>query len=628
MDKQTGKFKPAVLRRGLSVLQNQGARVFLTRTLTWFRNKLKPSSQSTVGILDDGGDYAAWIQQNEPGADALQEQVGRSSKFLYRPLISILTPVYNPEIDILSSTVSSVLAQTYSNWELCLANGGAQQPGELELIREFALSDARIRFISLDENRGISGNTNAALDLARGEFVALLDQDDLLAPDALYEVVQLLNQDPGLDLIYSDHDLLSAGGNRRYQPLFKPDWSPEIMLSANYITHLTVLRTALLRELEGFDPQMDGAQDWDLFLRVSEQTTKIAHIPKILYHWRASAGSTAQDIWAKSYAPDAQLRAITNHLLRDGFTQAQAYFDTTGYIRVKWAYSRDCKVSIIIPSRGASQLLEKCVDSILAKTDYPNYEVIIVNNGPRQPDEFPYYQALSADSRCQILHNNAPFNYSAANNLGASHADSDLLLFLNNDTEILSPDWLDELVMWAARDEVGVVGAKLLRPGGLIQHAGVIIGLTGFAGHIFGDMPEYHWSIFGLAEWYRDYLAVTGACLIIRADLFNRLGGFDETLSLCGNDVELCLRARSAGLRVVYNPFARLKHLEGATRDGDIPAQDYRVSYHHYLPVLQTGDPYFNPNLSCWNLIPRLAGPDEQAPLAFVEHFLLSQKGK
>jgi GT2 family glycosyltransferase len=629
MAKHTGYPKQAFLRRGFQVLKNQGLLEFMRRALGWSSNKLRLSGRSTPVILDDGGDYAAWIQRNEPGADKLQEQIEKSENILYRPLLSILTPVYNPDIDILRGAVSSVLAQTYSNWELCLVNGGSDQSGVLEVIQEFAARDARIRFINLDKNRGISGNTNAALEIARGEFVALLDQDDLLAPNALYEVVQLLNQRPDRDLIYSDHDMLSADGGRRYQPLFKPDWSPAVMLSANYITHLTVLRAALARELGGFDPQVDGAQDWDLFLRVSERSSKISHIPKILYHWRDSPNSTAHNIWAKTYAPEAQLSSITSHLRRSGYPQAQAFFDTTGYIRVKWAYSRELKVSIIIPSRGASQLLKRCVDSILAKTDYPNFEIIIVNNGPRQPDEFPYYQALSEDNRCKILHNEAPFNYSAANNYGAKFASGGILLFLNNDTEMLSPDWLDELVMWVAHAEVGIVGAKLLRPDGLIQHAGVIIGLTGFAGHIFGDMPEYRWSIFGLAEWYRDYMAVTGACLTVRSDVFDRLGGFDERLSLCGNDVELCLRARTAGLRVIYNPFARLLHLEGATRQGgDIPAEDYRASYHHYLPVLQSGDPYFNPNLSYWNLMPRLAGPDEQASLTFVNDFLLAQKGK
>jgi GT2 family glycosyltransferase len=398
------------------------------------------------------------------------------------------------------------------------------------------------------------------------------------------------------------------------------------MLSANYLTHLTVVRTALARQVGGFDPHMDGAQDWDLFLRVSECTQKICHIPKILYHWRDSSGSTADNIWAKPYAPPAQLRAISSHLTRLGYEQATAFFDASGFIRVRWALPTERKVSIIIPSQGANQVLERCIRSILESTRYPNYEILVVNNGERRPEAFPFYLEIASHARVRVLHYeagpNTPFNYNIVNNYGASFAGGELLLFLNNDIEAISPGWLDELVLWAEREDVGVVGAKLLRPDRTIQHAGVIIGLTGFAGHIFAGLPENQWTIFGLAEWYRDYMAVTAACLMVRREVFEHLGGFDESFLLCGSDVELCLRARAAGLKVVYNPFARLVHLEGATRQGDVPAEDFHASFPHYEPALKAGDPYFNANLSCWHLTPTLRRPDEQKPLDFVLDFL------
>jgi GT2 family glycosyltransferase len=587
----------------------------------------KLASPETTSSEHDDATYKRWIELNEPDPARLILQTKTAAKLAYTPLISILVPVYNPPLPILQQALTSVLAQTYAYWELCLVDGASTLPGVRDLLVHFSELDNRVHLKLLEENLGISGNSNQALDMAQGEFTAFLDQDDILAPFALFEIAQALNQDRSLDLLYSDHDLLEFDNSRRKQPLFKPDWSPEIMLSANYITHLTVVRTSLLRVVGGFDAELDGAQDWDLFLKISERTAKIAHIPKILYHWRDSRDSTASNIWAKDYAPAAQLRAIKAHLTRLGLSGVQAFFDSSGYIRVQWKFDRRKKVSIIIPSNGANPMLERCVHSILKGTDYPNFEIVIVNNGLKRPEEYPYYRNISAEEQVSVIHDDRPFNYSAVNNLGAQHASGELFLFLNNDTEIFAQDWLDELVMWAQREPVGIVGAKLLHPDGSIQHAGVIIGLTGFAGHVFGGQAEFQWTSFGLAEWYRDYKAVTAACMLIPRDVFEQLGGFDETFILCGSDVEICLRAARSGWRIVYNPFARLRHLEGATRAGEVPAQDFRVSYAHYLPTLRSGDPYFNPNLSYWRLKPTLAAPDEQSPLEFVLDFLKRLKG-
>lgn len=571
--------------------------------------------------------YTRWILENEPGQSTLDLQRKAAFKFSYQPLISVITPVYNPDPAALRATIQSVLDQTYQNWELCLVDGNSDRPLVKETLKEFANSDRRMRLTTLEQNLGISDNSNAGLQIAQGEYVALLDHDDTLAPFALFELVRLLNQDETWELIYSDHDVLSADGRHRSKPLFKPDWSPEIMLSANYITHLTVIRSTLVKEVGGFDPATDGAQDWDLFLRVVERTQRVAHIPMVLYHWRESAGSTAVNIYAKSYAPPAQLRVIQGHLRRLGLAEAKAFFDKSGFIRVAWSVPKASKVSIIIPTNGANPLLEKCIDSILRRSNYQDYEVIIVNNGERKPERFKYYQTLTGDERIRVLHYEGPFNYSAVNNFGARHAAASLLLFLNNDTEVIAPDWLDELVLWAERKEVGIVGAKLLRPDGTIQHAGVIIGLTGFAGHVFEGSREGRFGIYGLTEWYRNFLAVTGACLMVRRDVFEQVGGLSEEFLLCGNDVEFCLRVKAAGYRIVYNPFARLRHLEAATRKAEIPALDFQTSYKYYVPVLQTGDPYYNSNLSYWKLEPSLRKQEEAAPLDFVREFLCSQKG-
>ncbi len=605
--------------RALTVLRHEGPGSFGRKVwakITAYRSQMKP------GSFVDEQEYQNWISVNEPDPDELNQQRREAATFSYRPLISVIVPVYNTPVSILQKTVQSVVDQTYDHWELCIADGGSTSPDLAVLLNRLS-QDSRIRVQRLEKNLGISENTNTAIRLARGDFLAFLDHDDLLAPFALYEVVKMLNADPAVDLLYSDHDLISADGKQRQQPLFKPDWSPHIMLSSNYITHLTVVRRSLVDEVGGFDPEMDGAQDWDLFFKISERTQRIGHIPKILYHWRSGSDSTADNIWKKEYAPAAQLRAIKAHLERKGLTGVRAFFDPkSGFIRVGWDVPEPPKVSIIIPSKGANALLETCVKSIQARTEYPDYEIVIVNNGPQPPEDFEFYRQVTRNQRVRVVHFSGPFNYNSVNNFGARAAQGELFLFLNNDTEVVEPDWLSEMVLFASLEDVGVVGARLLTDDNKIQHSGVIIGLTGFAGHIFAGMPENQWTIFGVTEWYRNFQAVTGACLMIRKGLFNRLGGFDENFTLCGSDVELCLRVRKAGYQVVVNPFAKLKHKEGATRGTDVPAQDYFLSYPHYLPSLQQGDPYFNPNLSYWHPNPRVSKPGEQRAHEFVVSFL------
>jgi GT2 family glycosyltransferase len=612
-------------RRAAQVWREQGGRAVIQKASRRILRRgagpyAAPTSAASAAAAQDTHDqYQRWIAEHEPTAEQLEQQAQAARELGYQPLISILTPVYNPGPAIVEALIESVIAQTYPHWELWLIDGSPDNRQVSDLLQTYTAADSRIHHLSLESNQGIVGNTNLGLPHAQGEFVAFVDHDDVLAPFALYEVAKLLNEQPQADLIYSDSDLLSSDGARRFQPLFKPDWSPAIMLSANYATHLCVVRTKLLVDLGGLTPGSDGAQDWDLILRVSERSSAIAHIPKILYHWRESLISTATDIKRKPYVMSAQLTAITQHLQRQGLA-AHAFFDTNGFIRVTWPLLTRPLVSIIIPSRSP-ELLQRCISSILTRTDYQEFEILVVDTTPRATIRQRYSSQDS--SRLRVIHYTDPFNYSAVNNLAARSAKGDILLFLNDDTEVIDSEWLSEMVRWADRDQVGVVGAKLLYADGRIQHAGVVVGLDGFAGHPFAGGCEGQQTIYGCVEWYRNYSAVTGACLMIRRALFEQVGGFDEDLVLCGNDVELCLRVRDRGYQVLYTPFARMRHHESATRGASaIPPSDYERSYQHYLPLLSGGDPYYNPNLSPWSAIPQLHQRSEKLPLVFVQQFL------
>jgi glycosyltransferase involved in cell wall biosynthesis/SAM-dependent methyltransferase len=564
--------------------------------------------------------YQDWIAENEPGAEDLERQRSETRNLLVRPLLSVIVPVYNIDIPLLKACMDSVLHQTYDHWELCIADG-SEGTETAAYLSGLASQDSRIHYRKIT-NGGISQNSNAALDLGSGEFVIFLDHDDSLAPFALFEVASLLNRSPEADLIYSDHDYLEHTGNRRLSPLFKPDWSPEIMFSANYITHLTAVRKSLVDAVGRFDPEMDGAQDWDLFLKVAERTSRISHIAKVLYHWRIHPGSTALAGSAKPYAEGAQLRAINAHMRRIGMP-AEAEVAPPGLLHVRWNRSREALVSIIIPTRDKVEMLARCIASLREKTAYHPYEIVIVDTGSEEAATLEYYKTLEAYPNIRILSDaSRPFNYSRANNCGAREARGELLLFLNNDVEITNPAWLDELARWGAWSPIGIAGAKLLYPNGTIQQAGAVVGLGGFAGHPFAGCPFFSEGIYGSTGWYRNFLAVTGACMLMRREVFEELGGFDEEFLLCGSDVEIGFRAWKRGYRVMLNPFSELTHYEQQTRQSEQPPEDYLVSYKHYKPYLESGDPFWSPNLSPWK--PKIAyrSRDEETSLHFVQRTL------
>ncbi|MFC2025786.1 glycosyltransferase [Chloroflexota bacterium] len=564
--------------------------------------------------------YKNWIRNYEPTPNELHDQLRTARTLSIKPLISILSPVYNPPVQVLRETIESVLAQTYENWELCVVNGDAENQEIKETLTEFSNTDERIRILNLDQNLGISDNTNEAIKMAKGEFVALLDHDDQLSSEALYQVVLRLNEVPATDIFYFDEDKLSEDGFERKDPFFKPDWSPELLLSSNYLTHM-IVRRSILNQVGKLNPEMDGTQDWDLAFRCIEHTNNIQHIPRVLYHWRQISGSAAADFSAKPWVFERQIRAVQEHLTRSGIPDANAHFSKLGTVRVNWP-TKGSSVSIIIPSKDNLEYLKGCLTSILQYTNYQNLEVIIVDNQSENTDTLEYYKNIKEDKRVKIINYPETFNYSTANNLGAKHSTSDLLLFLNNDTEATDADWLEEMVRWAEQPDVGVVGAKLLYPNLTIQHAGVVIGMEGHASHVFWSVPEDFNGIFGSVNWYRNYSAVTGACMMIPRDLFKQIGGFDENYILTFSDVEICLRIMDLGYRIVYTPFAQLIHFEGKSRGNYIPANDIIVGYDHMGNAINRGDPYYNPNLSYRTRIPSLKSPGEESRKERIERII------
>lgn len=519
------------------------------------------------------------------------------------PRVSILVPVYNTEPAWLAAAVDSVRAQTYPHWQLCLANDCSDRQETLDFLD--GLDDPRIRVIHLPRNGGIAAASSAALAAADGEFVALLDHDDLLFPDALLESVAVLDR-TGADFCYSDEDKIDGKG-RHVEPHFKPDFSPEYFHSCNYLCHFSVIRRSVVEAAGGFRPGFDGAQDYDLFLRCAEISDRIEHVPRILYHWRKHAGSTAEASAAKPKSWEAGRRAIAQSLERRQIAAQVELADYPNTYRVRYPIAGTPKVSIIIPFRDEPALLDSCVASVLATCGYQRIELLLVDNGSVQPETAALLQRLSAeDPRVRVLRHDVPFNYSAINNWAARQADGDHLLFLNNDVQAISQDWLVAMLEHSQRAEIGVVGARLLYPDDTVQHAGVIIGLGGVAGHSHLFQHRDHPGYFGRSRLIQNTSAVTFACAMTPARVFQRLGGLNETeLTIAFNDVDYCLRARELGLRVVYTPYAELYHHESKSRGAESTPEKQRrfnaeieFMQRRYRDLLQRGDPYYNPHLS------------------------------
>ena len=588
------KLSPYTIQKGFRYLKHYGPKEFWIRLHERFEPEEVP--------------YGPWYEAYVPDEAALEKQ--RHHHFEYSPLISVAVPAYRTPEKFLAQMIDSLLAQTYGNWELCIANGSPEDGAMKKVLEEYTKKDSRIRVSELTENKGIAGNTNAALEMARGEFVGLLDHDDLLAPNALYEIVRALDEDRTLDAVYTDEDKVTTELDEHFQPHLKPDFNLDLLRSNNYICHFFVVRRSIVQKVGGFRQEFDGAQDHDFIFRCIETAEKVGHIPEILYHWRTHKASTADNPASKMYAFDAGKRAIEAHLKRTGTEGTVSHTPDLGFFRVKYPVQGQPLVSIIIPNKDEKETLKACIDSIREKTEYPNYEIIIVENNSTTDEIFQYYKELSQDPRIRLLRWKKEFNYSAINNYGVRHANGEYLLFLNNDVTVITPGWIKELLGVCQRPEVGATGVKLIYPDDTIQHAGCVIGLGGIAGHMFVDMPANRTGYLHKASILQDMSAVTAACMMMKRTAFEEAGGFTEKLSVAFNDVDLCLKVRKNHKLIVYDPYVQLYHMESKTRGAEDNKEKVRrfqeeIEYMRcqWIDILKKGDPYYNKNLSLtkWN---------------------------
>jgi len=548
--------------------------------------------------------YTVWFDRQLLSTAQHAEQVVKADALQFRPLISVLVPTYNTQPQHLRECFDSVVNQTYSNWELCVSDDASTNPETKAVISEYAARYDNVHALFSETNTHIAISSNKALNMANGAFISLLDHDDLLQPNALYETALVLNGHPDADLVYSDEDKLEAD-SIHVEPFFKPDWSPDFLYSCNYITHFATLSRRILNEVDGFRVGTEGAQDWDLFLRVTARTSKIHHVAKILYTWRKSETSTAQSADSKPYAYINQGKVLRYTV---GERHENAYVDAApdrGFWRVRRVIAQTPKVSVVIPTKDNFELISQCLDSILDRSSYPYFEVVVVDTGSTDPRVEAYYtKTLAANPEVKIVRWEGPFNFSGACNLGVSNSDGEYVVFLNNDTEIISNDWIQGLLEHAQRPEVGMVGAQLFFEGGEIQHAGVVLSERDVAFHPFyGRKPHWDMSTYIFASNVRNTAAVTAACSMVSRVKFDEVGGFDTELRVTYNDVDLCLRLLTAGYHNVYNPFVHLYHYEsmsvgkitGADRD-QTEFEAAKALMQARWPELLRHDPYYNPS--------------------------------
>ena len=587
------KLSPYTIQKGFRYLKHYGPKEFWIRLHERFEPEEVP--------------YGPWYEAYMPDEETLNRQ--RKKKFSNGPLISVVVPAYHTPPLFLRQMLDSLIAQTYSNWELCIANGSPDDKEMEAVLKEYEERENRIRHKNLKENLGIAENTNAAFHMAKGEFVGLLDHDDLLAPNALYEIALALEKNPEADVIYTDEDKVTTDLKEHFQPHLKPDFNLDLLRSNNYICHFFTVRREIVEKVGGFRKEFDGAQDYDFIFRCTEAAEKILHVPEILYHWRTHKESTADNPASKMYAFEAGKRAIEAHLNRTGTEGEVSHTPDLGFYRVKYPVKGEPLISIIIPNKDEKESLEACLNSIWEKTTYKNYEIIVVENNSTSEEIFRYYKEISKKG-VRLLRWKKEFNYSAINNFGAAHANGEFLLFLNNDVTVITPDWLTELAGICQRKEVGAAGVKLLYPDDTIQHAGCVVGIGGIAGHMFVDMPANRTGYLHKASLLQDMSAVTAACMMVKKQVFAQAGGFTEELAVAFNDVDLCLKINRAGSLIVYDPYVQLYHMESKTRGAEDSKEKVRrfqteIEYMrcHWLDILKNGDPYYNKNLSLtkWN---------------------------
>lgn len=581
------RLTPYNIKKGVRYLKHYGVKGFYARLLERFEEREV--------------EYQEWYEKNKPSEEELARQ--RKKKWKNPVVISVLVPAYRTPEVFLKQMMESVLFQTYPYLELCIADGSGTDDSVENVVKEYQKKDPRVRYRRLEKNEGIAGNTNAAIEMASGDYLALFDHDDLLSPNALFEVASAIEKEKA-DVIYTDEDKVTSDLKEHFQPHFKPDFNPDLLCANNYICHLFVVKRSLALKLGGQDPAYDGAQDYDFIFRCTENAEKIVHVAKILYHWRVHQASTADNPSSKLYAFDAGKRAIEAHLARIGAKAEVSHTKDLGFYRVKYQVQGNPMVSIVIPNKDEKETLKKCLESIWKKTSYPNYEIILVENNSTTQEIRDYYKELDGKKRVRVVYWDKEFNYSAINNFGISYAKGEYILCLNNDITVISPDWLEELLANCQRPEVGIVGARLYYPDNTIQHAGIVLGMGGCAGSLFVGLARSRGGYLHKAALQQDLSAVTAACFMVKKEVFEKVGGFEEKLAVAFNDVDFCLKVRHAGYLVVYDPYAELYHHESKTRGYENTEAKKRrfqeeIEYMrcHWMPDILR-DPYYNENLS------------------------------
>ena len=581
--------------KGLRYWRNQGSRALVDKMIS----KVKTASTREIP-------YQKWIIRHLPSNKELEKQ--RREKFDYQPKISIVVPLYKTPEKYLLQLVESVKAQTYPNWELCLSDGSGENSPLTSFLKSLEAGDERIKVAYNEQALQISENTNAGIEIATGAYIAFADHDDELTPHALFECVKALNKDRKIRLIYSDEDKMSMDGHKFFQPHFKPDYNPDLLCTVNYICHLFVVQREILDQVGTFRKEFDGAQDYDFIFRCVEAVdpSEIYHVTKILYHWRCHEDSTAENPESKTYAFEAGKRAIEEHYHRTGIRAEVYQGEFLGLYRTRFLRDYDPLISIIIPNKDHIEDLKRCMDSIDQKSSYKNYEYIIVENNSTDEKTFQYYKNLEEENpKAHVVYWDKEFNYSAINNYGATFAKGEYILLLNNDTEIINETCLEEHLGYCMRSDVGAVGARMYYEDDTIQHAGVVIGFGGIAGHCFVLQPRGTTGYCHRIICAQDYSAVTAACMLVKKSAFDEVGGLTEELAVAFNDIDFCMKLREAGYLIVYNPYAELYHYESKSRGlEDTPEKvarfnkEMQIFERRWPDILRNGDPYYNPNLT------------------------------
>ena len=595
ISEQSLPLNPALIAARKFLKESKAQYVNTKKSLVWLKKKL---------TRNEYADYDTWLRIMRVSRQELFKQ--RKTKFSYAPKFSVVVPLYHTPAKFLKDLVRSMMYQSYANWELCLVNASPEDVHLTSLLENWAMRDKRIRVIRLEKNLGIAQNTNAGIEASTGEFIAFLDHDDFLEPDALFCYVDALNKDKTIDVFYSDEDKTDEYAAHYFYPHFKSDFNIDLLHANNYMCHFLAVRKSLVDTVGGLNEKFDGAQDYDFVLRLTENTKKIYHCPRILYHWRCSNQSTAASQGNKMYAIHAGKAALNAHYKRIGWNARAQEGAVDGWYQTKFTLKEEPLVSILIPNKDHTDDLDVCLNSFFERADYQNYEFIIIENNSVLPETFAYYEKIEKEhDNVKVVYWEAGFNYSAINNFGFKFAKGDYIMLLNNDVELITPDIFQSMLGFCMRPEVGIVGAKLLYNDHTVQHAGVLVGAGGLADHVFKGIHEDDPGYMGRAISSQDVSAVTAACLLVKRSVYEEVGGLEEEFQVAFNDVDFCLKVRKAGYLVVYDADVKLFHYESKSR-GMEDTTDRFIRFGNEMMLLNSKwdilstfvDPYYNPNLS------------------------------